>query len=1171
MRIDEFELVAYGRYERRVLPLTPGNQLQVLLGRNGAGKTTMLEGTSDLLFGFPERTRQGYRFPSEALRLRAKLSFGDGETIEFVRRKGRKNTLSSPDGTLLPDDALDNALAGIDRGLFETMFALSHERLREGGQALLEARGEIGEALFGAGLGSSALHKTIEALAQRADGIFLPRASKPLLNAALKELEDARREVRSLALRASTRRTAERELEELQVQIETITATLLAARTEHERLRRVDQVIPYVAQRELKLETVATFAAVRRLSDDARERRLLALTTRSQAQRALEDAREKISEIEGKLEALERSPELLDRAEEIAELHSQRGAYIKEGSDLPRVAAERDAALAEAKAALSSIAPHRLLDDVEDLRPSAALRTRINEAKEALTLADDREQTATKTRADTKTALTNAEAARPPEPASVPLERAQAVLVAARKRGDLDDNVRRLGDTASARRREAADALAELASWAGSFDDLSQLRVPSGETVNRFAEEFEALNSEIRSVRAEVDRSDRRLGEIVSLLRDPDTAALPTEEEIVGAREAQACNWQLVRQVWLGGADVAEASEFTEDEALASALEVAVATTDDLVDRSRHQAKDVAERDGLLLEQEREIGTCEASLVATTELIEKHERLELDWRSAWPGLVDVLTPTEMRGWTRDRARVLDLHRLAAAAEAEAVQARSDLQREHAAVRAAAHSIASIDLDGSESLAASITALEAAVERVLAQRETAGALEAQIRGLQAAKTGAEEALASAKTERADAHGRWLEVVAQTGAADITSPAEVEDVVATLELLFRRLDEAAGLTRRVDGMQRGREQFEAAVASLIVDAAPDLKKLPADQATTAVAKQLATDQANRVEGRQLEERLAEQEAIATGASDALRGAETELNLLCELAGTNLEGLEQAEQLSQQRATLEQEIGALETTIAEVGAGRLDKIVAAATAADIDETAARVASVHDEIEALDEQRTDLIRESTRREAELNREAGSSDAAAAEERAQAASAKASRLRDAYIEAKLATVMLRRAIDAYRERNQGPILTKARALFPRLTLGEFSGIGLVGGDEEVALVGKRGAEEVHVRDMSDGERDALYLALRIASLDHHFQTNEPMPLIIDDILIGLDDDRVAAALEALGELAEKTQVILFTHHRRVIELAERTLNSRASIHDLSAGDPEPGEIAQAA
>ncbi len=53
---------------------------------------------------------------------------------------------------------------------------------------------------------------------------------------------------------------------------------------------------------------------------------------------------------------------------------------------------------------------------------------------------------------------------------------------------------------------------------------------------------------------------------------------------------------------------------------------------------------------------------------------------------------------------------------------------------------------------------------------------------------------------------------------------------------------------------------------------------------------------------------------------------------------------------------------------------------------------------------------------------------------------------------------------------------------------------------------------------EVDVRGLSDGTRDQLYLALRLASLEHHARTGEPMPLILDDILIHFDDDRARAA-----------------------------------------------------
>ena len=49
-------------------------------------------------------------------------------------------------------------------------------------------------------------------------------------------------------------------------------------------------------------------------------------------------------------------------------------------------------------------------------------------------------------------------------------------------------------------------------------------------------------------------------------------------------------------------------------------------------------------------------------------------------------------------------------------------------------------------------------------------------------------------------------------------------------------------------------------------------------------------------------------------------------------------------------------------------------------------------------------------------------------------------------------------------------------------------------------------------------------------------------EASEPMPFIVDDILVDFEEERSQAALNALAELAEKTQIILFTHHSRVVE-----------------------------
>lgn len=63
-------------------------------------------------------------------------------------------------------------------------------------------------------------------------------------------------------------------------------------------------------------------------------------------------------------------------------------------------------------------------------------------------------------------------------------------------------------------------------------------------------------------------------------------------------------------------------------------------------------------------------------------------------------------------------------------------------------------------------------------------------------------------------------------------------------------------------------------------------------------------------------------------------------------------------------------------------------------------------------------------------------------------------------------------------------------------------------------------------------------------------------ESAEPMPFIVDDVLVDFDDMRSEAALHALSTLAEKTQVILFTHHSQVVEQAQQ-LQRSVQVHEL--------------
>jgi len=128
----------------------------------------------------------------------------------------------------------------------------------------------------------------------------------------------------------------------------------------------------------------------------------------------------------------------------------------------------------------------------------------------------------------------------------------------------------------------------------------------------------------------------------------------------------------------------------------------------------------------------------------------------------------------------------------------------------------------------------------------------------------------------------------------------------------------------------------------------------------------------------------------------------------------------------------------------------------------------------------------------------------------------------------------------------------------RASEHFAVLTRGSFEGLRTDFNEkDEPVLVGiRQNQERVHVDGMSSGTRDQLYLALRLASLEKYMESAEPMPFIVDDVLVDFDDERSEAALEALATLAEKTQVILFTHHSRVVEQA-RTINSTVNVYDL--------------
>jgi uncharacterized protein YhaN len=181
------------------------------------------------------------------------------------------------------------------------------------------------------------------------------------------------------------------------------------------------------------------------------------------------------------------------------------------------------------------------------------------------------------------------------------------------------------------------------------------------------------------------------------------------------------------------------------------------------------------------------------------------------------------------------------------------------------------------------------------------------------------------------------------------------------------------------------------------------------------------------------------------------------------------------------------------------------------------------------------------------------------SAEGAAAAQRMADALAGLEETADRWMLLRTAAFLFRRGIDRFRREQQQGVVGRAGHLFATLTRDSFTGFEVTLDDRGTPrLLGQRpDGASVDVKGMSDGARDQLFLALRLAFVAGYAEVAEPLPFLADDIFVQFDDDRTAAGIDALLELAAKTQVLIFTHHRHLAAIARRVGGERVAVIEL--------------
>ena len=125
-----------------------------------------------------------------------------------------------------------------------------------------------------------------------------------------------------------------------------------------------------------------------------------------------------------------------------------------------------------------------------------------------------------------------------------------------------------------------------------------------------------------------------------------------------------------------------------------------------------------------------------------------------------------------------------------------------------------------------------------------------------------------------------------------------------------------------------------------------------------------------------------------------------------------------------------------------------------------------------------------------------------------------------------------------------YERERQPAVIQEAQRFFSSFTTGRYERIFSLPGDNRVAVEDRAGKRK-DTSELSRGTIEQLYLALRFGLVREFARRAEPMPVIMDDILVNFDPKRAKEACKALGELSKDQQVLLFTCHPETVELVK--------------------------
>ncbi len=1153
MRFHRLQIPAFGPFTDMDLsfPKT-GHDLHVFYGENEAGKSSLLRAIRDLLFGIHGQSMDNFLHDYKNLRLIGEIENRAGMRLNFQRRKGNKATLLNEAGDALPDTALAPFLGSVDASYFSTMFGLGSAELREGAAQLLRGEGELGTALFSASLGGTPIQRVVDALATESELLFKGRGASSIRKAAgaFKELLKQSRES---SIGPDAWEQLEKEIIRQQSEQDRLEGEISTCERESDWLSRCEDALPSVGKLNSEISILRGLPELPNVANDFVTRARSAWDGVRDSARAVQTLSAQIAHLETRLRACATSPQVLTMADEIDSLHQDLGAYLagkKSRTSLQSKMAGIEPALL---AGMKSLGIQGVFESLDKMRIGSAARLRIKTSAEAVSEAGRQRNEGGSKLDSLRAAITTYERELQLFPA-VDLEPLRQAVTIASEATESSKALESSRSAVESLMRRVKDEHSLVCGSPPDPDAAAQLPIPSMATIRKYRDRFAKLEQDEKAAGKRAREEKSKIAKLrEELLRLERRGELPTEASLLAARERRDHGWDLVLGEWKGGGS---AEPLDPNLPLEEAFPKAIKAADEIADRLRLDADSVIQAE----EKRIQILACQSAAEtakAENELQQIAKRECQDaWQSEWKAAgIQPLSPDEMEEWREAWLQFRET--LAKLREAEDAL-RSRTQQVLAARAALAGAL-------NESAEKSFVVLFDAARKYIQHGEESSGRRKQI-AAQLEKSQREiESLTRqsevlAKTlESAEAN--WKSESQSAGLPAGTPPASGLALVQERAELIAKFDHWKECAGELGQASEALAAYDARASKIAAQLAinPD----GTEARVGALWKSLGSARTAQTEFEQLSSQIqGANEDLALAKQKEMQSRQS-LDELMALAGIHsADELEPLLAGLEMRSEIRSRVDALRSMLGGLARGTpVEDFIARIQAENAEDLPHRRAQVEagktsrkGELHAVREALSDLNRK--------RNELAKAGDAAADFRQQAESIAATMKQDAsrFVRLRLAAHFLRVQIERFREKNQGPLLEGSGRIFSQITRGAFDGLAAEFNEQDVPLLKGRRADgtNVPVDGMSEGTRDQLYLALRIAALDRHLENHEPMPLILDDLLITFDNARSAAILPQLAELSKRTQIFLFTHHEHLVELCRLNLGEgNFHLHSL--------------